>query len=74
MPVRKTIPEKDGVYFITFTYARWLLLLNKNDTLAEAKYVMGMSFKTLELYNKISVEENAKNLKANKFFQKKTIS
>jgi hypothetical protein len=26
MPVRKTIPEKDGVYFITFTCARWLPL------------------------------------------------
>lgn len=27
MPVRKTIPEKDGVYFITFTCARWLPLV-----------------------------------------------
>ncbi|MEO8710776.1 MAG: hypothetical protein ABI405_01570, partial [Parafilimonas sp.] len=26
MPVRKTIPEKEGVYFITFTCARWLPL------------------------------------------------
>jgi len=26
MPVRKTIPEKDGVFFITFTCARWLQL------------------------------------------------
>ena len=26
MPVRKTIPEKDGVYFITFTCAYWLKL------------------------------------------------
>jgi hypothetical protein len=26
MPVRKTIPEKDGVYFLTFTCARWLPL------------------------------------------------
>jgi hypothetical protein len=26
MPVRKTIPEKDGVYFISFTCARWLPL------------------------------------------------
>ena len=26
MPVRKTIPEKEGVYFITFTCARWLSL------------------------------------------------
>jgi len=26
MPVRKTIPEKDGVYFITFTCAQWLPL------------------------------------------------
>ena len=26
MPVRKTIPEKDGVCFITFTCARWLPL------------------------------------------------
>lgn len=28
MPVRKTIPEKDGVYFITFTCARWLPLFD----------------------------------------------
>ena len=26
MPVRKTIPGKDGVYFITFTCAQWLPL------------------------------------------------
>ena len=26
MPVRKTIPEKDGIYFITFTCAQWLPL------------------------------------------------
>jgi hypothetical protein len=26
MPVRKTIPEEDGVYFIAFTSARWLPL------------------------------------------------
>ncbi|SFP79847.1 hypothetical protein [Parafilimonas terrae] len=26
MPVRKTISEKDGGYFITFTCTRWLLL------------------------------------------------
>ncbi len=26
MPVRKTIPEKEGIYFITFTCARWLPL------------------------------------------------
>jgi hypothetical protein len=24
MPVRKTIPEKNGAYFITFTCASWL--------------------------------------------------
>ena len=26
MPVRKAIPQKDGIYFITFTCARWLPL------------------------------------------------
>lgn len=26
MPVRKTIAEKDGIYFITITCARWLPL------------------------------------------------
>ncbi len=31
MPVRKTIPEKDGVYFLTFTCARWLPLFNAID-------------------------------------------
>lgn len=32
MPVRKTIPEKDGVYFITFTCARWLPLFNLTNS------------------------------------------
>jgi REP element-mobilizing transposase RayT len=31
MPVRKTIPEKDGVYFITFTCAGWLPLFSITD-------------------------------------------
>ena len=31
MPVRKTIPEKDGAYFITFTCARWLPLFAITD-------------------------------------------
>jgi hypothetical protein len=32
MPVRKTIPEKDGVYFITFTCARWLPLFELTNS------------------------------------------
>ncbi len=32
MPVRKTIPEKDGVYFITFTCAQWLPLFKISDS------------------------------------------
>ena len=31
MPVRKTIPENDGVYFITFTCTEWLPLFNITD-------------------------------------------
>ena len=31
MPVRKAIPEKDGVYFITFTCANWLPLFKICD-------------------------------------------
>lgn len=31
MPVRKTIPEKDGVYFITFTCTGWLPLFSITD-------------------------------------------
>src|SRR5580765_7053910 len=31
MPVRKVIPEKDGVYFITFSCARWLSLFAITD-------------------------------------------
>ena len=31
MPVRKLIPEKDGVYFFTFTCARWLSLFHIAD-------------------------------------------
>ena len=31
MPVRKTIPEKDGAYFITFTYAQWLPLFQVSN-------------------------------------------
>jgi len=31
MPVRKIIPEKDGVYFITFTCAGWLPLFSITD-------------------------------------------
>ena len=32
MSVRKTIPEKDGVYFITFTCARWLPLFELTNS------------------------------------------
>ncbi len=32
MPVRKIIPKKDGVYFITFTCARWLPLFELTDS------------------------------------------
>jgi REP element-mobilizing transposase RayT len=32
MPIRKTIQEKDGVYFITFTCARWLPLFKIVDS------------------------------------------
>ena len=32
MPVRKTIPEKEGVYFITFTCAQWLPLFKLSDS------------------------------------------
>jgi hypothetical protein len=31
MPVRKAIPEKDGVYFITFTCCNWLPLFELCD-------------------------------------------
>ena len=31
MPVRKTIPEKDGVYFITFTCVQWLPLFQVSN-------------------------------------------
>ena len=32
MPVRKTIPAKDGVYFITLTCAQWLPLFKISDS------------------------------------------
>jgi len=32
MPVRKTIPAKDGVYFITITCAQWLFLFQISDS------------------------------------------
>lgn len=44
--------------------------LLKDAEIQEAMPVMGMSVKTLMLYNKISPEENAQRLKQNKFFKK----
>ena len=31
MSVRREIPEKDGIYFITLTCARWLHLFEKGE-------------------------------------------
>lgn len=44
--------------------------LLKHVNMQDAKDVMGMSLKTLELYNKRSAEDNANLLKSNSFFRK----
>lgn len=65
-----------------FTAEKWELITNHTSrrsmatnmlkfvNVLEAMPVMGMSLKTLQIYNKISAEENAETLKENKFFNK----
>ena len=43
--------------------------LLKHINIQEAMPVMGMSIETLQHYNKISAEDNAKNIKSNPFFK-----
>jgi hypothetical protein len=51
MPVRKTIPEKDGVYFLTFTCARWLPLFAIADGYNYAYKWFDVLVKDGSLYN-----------------------
>lgn len=69
-----------------FAEEKWKLITNhtgrrsmatnilKHVNVIEAMPVMGMSLKTLQLYNKITAEENAETLKSNSFFTKKNAS
>jgi integrase len=65
-----------------FSKEKWELITNhtsrrsmatnllKHANAIEAMPVLGMTLKTLQLYNKITAEENAESLKGNSFFKK----
>ena len=73
MPVRKTIPEKDGVYFITFTCAQWLPLFqitngydavyNWFDVLKQnGHYIIGYTIMTHHVHAIIAFHNTGKTI------------